>query len=69
VVEFPSLATVEQQHIEAALAHFGGNRTRTSVALGISKATLWRKLKAYAKRADAEAVTYEEETISTERRG
>lgn len=52
VIEFPSLATVEQQHIEAALAHFGGNRTRTSVALGISKATLWRKLKAYAKAAE-----------------
>jgi len=69
VVEFPSLATVEQQHIEAALAHFGGNRTRTSVALGISKATLWRKLKAYAKRADGEVVTYAGETISTERRG
>jgi DNA-binding NtrC family response regulator len=48
VVEFPSMATVEQQHIEAALLHFGGNRTRTSAALGISKATLWRKLKSYA---------------------
>jgi DNA-binding NtrC family response regulator len=66
VVEFPSLATVEQQHIEVALAHFGGNRTRTSVALGISKATLWRKLKAYAKRAEGEVVTHEGETISTE---
>jgi DNA-binding NtrC family response regulator len=45
--EFPSLASIEQQHIEAALAFFSGNRTRASAALGISKATLWRKLKAY----------------------
>jgi DNA-binding NtrC family response regulator len=44
---FPSLASIEKQHIEAALVFFSGNRTRASEALGISKATLWRKLKAY----------------------
>jgi len=45
--QFPSLAEMERTHIERVLAAFGGNRTRTSEALGISKATLWRKLKAY----------------------
>jgi len=44
---FPSLDQVERRHIEAALRHFGGNRTRACQALGISKATLWRKLKRY----------------------
>jgi DNA-binding NtrC family response regulator len=47
VDRFPSLAEMERAHIERALAAFGGNRTRTSAALGISKATLWRKLKIY----------------------
>ncbi len=47
VDQFPSLKEIERAHIERALAAFGGNRTRTSKALGISKATLWRKLKAY----------------------
>ncbi|MCP4871799.1 MAG: sigma-54-dependent Fis family transcriptional regulator [Proteobacteria bacterium] len=47
VQQFPSLAEMERAHIERALAAFGGNRTRTSKALGISKATLWRKLKSY----------------------
>jgi len=51
---FPTLATVEQKHIEAALEYFGGNRTRTCEALGISKATLWRKLKSYESKLDLE---------------
>lgn len=44
---FPSLRELEREHIERALGLFGGNRTRASKALGISKATLWRKLKSY----------------------
>ena len=44
---FPSLRQLEQEHIEQALLLFAGNRTRASAALGISKATLWRKIKSY----------------------
>jgi DNA-binding protein Fis len=40
-----SLKEVEERHIRRVLAHLGGNATRASEALGISRATLWRKLK------------------------
>jgi transcriptional regulator with PAS, ATPase and Fis domain len=46
------LAEVERDMIENALRHFGGNRTRAAVALGISRRTLQIKLKRYAS-ADA----------------
>ena len=46
-VDFPSIKTIEKLHIEQALLRFEGNRTRASAALGISKATLWRKIKGY----------------------
>ena len=39
------LKEVERRHIVHAMEVFGGNRTRVSQALGISKSTLWRKLK------------------------
>ncbi len=39
------LREVERRHIQYAMKVFGGNRTRVSSALGISKSTLWRKLK------------------------
>ncbi len=39
------LREVERQHILRAMEAFGGNRTKVSKALGISKSTLWRKLK------------------------
>jgi DNA-binding NtrC family response regulator len=42
-----SLADLERQHIERALRHFGGNRTRTAQALGISRATLINKIKTF----------------------
>ena len=42
-----SLAEVERQQIERALRHHGGNRTRTAVELGISRATLINKIKTY----------------------
>jgi DNA-binding NtrC family response regulator len=44
---FPSMDEMERRHIEAALHLFKGNRTRAGEALGISKATLWRKIKRY----------------------
>ena len=40
-----SLAQVELEHIRAVLDSTGGNKTRTAEILGISPATLWRKLK------------------------
>jgi len=39
------LARVEMEHIMAVLRSTGENRTRTAEILGISPATLWRKLK------------------------
>src|SRR3989454_10582897 len=43
-----SLSEVERQHIERTLRHHGGNRTRAAVELGISRATLINKIKAYS---------------------
>jgi len=40
-----SLADVEERHIHHVLKMVGGNRTRAAKILGISTATLWRKLK------------------------
>ncbi|HWC74706.1 MAG TPA: response regulator [Gemmatimonadales bacterium] len=42
-----SLSEVERQHIERTLRHHGGNRTRAALELGISRATLINKIKAY----------------------
>jgi len=39
------LREMERRHILHAMEVFGGNRTKVSKALGISKSTLWRKLK------------------------
>ncbi|MBI4178431.1 sigma-54-dependent Fis family transcriptional regulator [bacterium] len=41
-----SLEEIERQAIETALKAFGGNRSKASEALGISPATLWRKMRA-----------------------
>jgi len=38
---------VERLHIEKILRHHGGNRTRAAQELGISRATLINKIKAY----------------------
>src|SRR6266699_2870825 len=43
-----SLSEVERQHIERTLRHHGGNRTRAAIELGISRATLINKIKAYS---------------------
>ncbi|QBG47597.1 sigma-54-dependent Fis family transcriptional regulator [Verrucomicrobia bacterium S94] len=40
-----TLAEVEQEHILRVLDWTGGNKSRTARTLGISPATLWRKLK------------------------
>lgn len=43
-----SLEEVERRHIERTLKRHGGNRTRAAGELGISRATLINKIKAYA---------------------
>jgi DNA-binding NtrC family response regulator len=43
-----SLSEVERQHIERTLRHHSGNRTRAALELGISRATLINKIKAYS---------------------
>jgi transcriptional regulator with PAS, ATPase and Fis domain len=40
-----TLWQLERQHIDKVLELTGGNRTKAARALGISQATLWRKLK------------------------
>ncbi len=40
-----SLRDVEQRHIQAVLESVGGNRTKAARILGISSATLWRRLR------------------------
>ncbi len=42
-----TLKEVERTHIENTLLLFGGNRTRTSAALGIARATLHNKIREY----------------------
>ena len=42
-----SLEEIERRHIVRALAHQGGNRSRTARSLGISRATLYDKLGRY----------------------
>jgi len=43
-----SLSDVERLHIERALRHHSGNRTRAALELGISRATLINKIKVYS---------------------
>jgi DNA-binding NtrC family response regulator len=47
-VQSVSLEEVERRHIERTLRRHGGNRTRAAGELGISRATLINKIKAYA---------------------
>ena len=42
---FPTLETMETQHLRAALERADGNRTRAAELLGINRATLFRRLK------------------------
>ena len=43
-----SLADLEAEHIRRTLSHFAGNTTRAAKSLGISRSTLWRKMKQYS---------------------
>jgi transcriptional regulator of acetoin/glycerol metabolism len=42
-----SLAEVEKEHIRLVLARHRGNATTAARQLGISRTTLWRKLREY----------------------
>jgi len=42
------LDEVERDYLLATLRRFGGNRTRTAEALGVSQKTLYNKLRRYA---------------------
>ena len=43
----PTLHEMEKELIEKALAKLNGNQTEVAKTLGISRSTLWRKLKEY----------------------
>ena len=43
-----TLEDLERQHIERTLRHHDGNRTRSALELGISRATLINKIKRYS---------------------
>jgi transcriptional regulator with PAS, ATPase and Fis domain len=42
-----TLAQLEAEHIRRVLVHFAGNSTRAAKSLGISRSTLWRKMREY----------------------
>ena len=42
-----SLSELEAEHIRRVLVHFAGNTTKAARSLGISRSTLWRKMKQY----------------------
>lgn len=50
----PTLADVEKHHIERALQFYEYNYSETAKALGISRSTLWRKIKGYGLSTPAE---------------
>jgi two-component system response regulator HydG len=42
-----TLAQLEAEHIRRVLVHFAGNTTKAARSLGISRSTLWRKMRQY----------------------
>ncbi len=42
-----TLAQLEAEHIRRVLVHFAGNTTKAARSLGISRSTLWRKMREY----------------------
>jgi DNA-binding NtrC family response regulator len=53
--QVPTLAELEKQHILRVLSTTGGNKTRASELLGISRVSLWRRLKEYGLAGAAES--------------
>lgn len=49
----PTLAEMEAQHIRYALEQLKGNQSQTAKQLGISRSTLWRKMREYEIEAPA----------------
>ena len=45
--ESMSLTALEKEHIRRVLVHHAGNTTRAAKSLGISRSTLWRKMRTY----------------------
>ena len=43
----PALEQVEREHILRVLKIVGGSRTRAADMLGVSRSTLWEKVKRY----------------------
>jgi DNA-binding NtrC family response regulator len=50
----PTLAELEKQHILTVVSTTGGNKTRAAQLLGISRVSLWRRLKEYGLAGTAE---------------
>jgi len=45
--ETMSLAQLEAEHIRRVLVHHAGNATKAARSLGISRSTIWRKMREY----------------------
>ena len=45
--ETMTIAQLEAEHIRRVLTHYSGNTTKAARSLGISRSTLWRKIKEY----------------------
>ncbi len=63
--EVEPLEKVEARAIQRALEHFGGNQSLAAKALGISRSTLWRKLREYG--LGGNVPVPDEETGSTQK--
>ena len=46
--ESMTLSQLEAEHIRRVLTHFAGNASKAARSLGISRSTLWRKMREYA---------------------
>lgn len=59
-----TLDDIERQTIASTLEQFGGNQTETARKLGISRSTLWRKMREYGIRSAAKAGSSQESHAS-----